>query len=440
MEIYLNKQYKEGEELNNKIIIKIFVILTTLLFINTSVVLAIEYDLEYDANGNLIEDGKFYYEYDPFNNLNIIKEKPTENVVERRSYDSENNLLYKIEYFDNDETKETYYVDKNYKQIVNSTGTFSIIYYYDGNEVLVVINDTDSRLKIALTDYLGSAVILLNESGSVIEITEYEPGGEIIIGGSLIDKLYTGKELNPKTDLYTIGIREYDPERYQFIQPDKLLADLYNPQSLNRYSYVLNNPYKYTDPNGLWAVQVGIGGMAGSGVGGIVGGGLAISGSYEHGLEIGLYGTSGGGVYVSPGGIRGGAGIMITPSAKSLKDISGGSGYIEVGGGEVGILSGSISKPIKDSGIGPTYGLSASVGGELPEPTPTYGALFLTNTGVLGLYSSKSGPEFKNYPGGQDNNLKRDNKNVEFKDQSQNYLEKMFSSIKNIFTNGAKKE
>ncbi len=28
-----------------------------------------------------------------------------------------------------------------------------------------------------------------------------------------------------------------------------------NPQSLNRYIYVMNNPLLYTDPLGLWAVQ-----------------------------------------------------------------------------------------------------------------------------------------------------------------------------------------
>ena len=35
-----------------------------------------------------------------------------------------------------------------------------------------------------------------------------------------------------------------------FVQPDALLPDPYNPQALNRYSYALNNPVKYTDPTG----------------------------------------------------------------------------------------------------------------------------------------------------------------------------------------------
>jgi hypothetical protein len=36
----------------------------------------------------------------------------------------------------------------------------------------------------------------------------------------------------------------------QFNQPDTVIPELYNPQSLNRYSYVNNNPIRYNDPTG----------------------------------------------------------------------------------------------------------------------------------------------------------------------------------------------
>jgi hypothetical protein len=36
----------------------------------------------------------------------------------------------------------------------------------------------------------------------------------------------------------------------QFNQPDAVIPDLYNPQSLNRFSYVNNNPVRYIDPTG----------------------------------------------------------------------------------------------------------------------------------------------------------------------------------------------
>ena len=82
----------------------------------------------------------------------------------------------------------------------------------------------------------------------------YHPYGEVLSGDS--DRFtFTGQELDLSGLMY-YGARYYDPELSQFIQPDTLIQDLYNPQNLNRYSYVLNNPYKYTDPTGhvVWDV------------------------------------------------------------------------------------------------------------------------------------------------------------------------------------------
>lgn len=36
------------------------------------------------------------------------------------------------------------------------------------------------------------------------------------------------------------------------MSPDPLGGDLTNPQSLNKYAYVLNNPLTNTDPTGLY--------------------------------------------------------------------------------------------------------------------------------------------------------------------------------------------
>ena len=42
----------------------------------------------------------------------------------------------------------------------------------------------------------------------------------------------------------------YSPYINQFSQPDSIVPNLYNPQSLNRYAYALNNPVRYMDPSG----------------------------------------------------------------------------------------------------------------------------------------------------------------------------------------------
>ena len=41
-----------------------------------------------------------------------------------------------------------------------------------------------------------------------------------------------------------------EPYLNRFLQPDSIIPDQYNPQSLNRYSYVGNNPINRTDPSG----------------------------------------------------------------------------------------------------------------------------------------------------------------------------------------------
>ena len=63
------------------------------------------------------------------------------------------------------------------------------------------------------------------------------------------DKLFTGQRLD-STGLYYYNARYYDPGIGKFISPDSIIPNYYNPQFLNRYSYCLNNPLKYTDSTG----------------------------------------------------------------------------------------------------------------------------------------------------------------------------------------------
>ena len=50
--------------------------------------------------------------------------------------------------------------------------------------------------------------------------------------------------------LIYMNARYYMPEIGRFISPDTIVPEPANPQSFNRYSYVLNSPMNYTDPSG----------------------------------------------------------------------------------------------------------------------------------------------------------------------------------------------
>ena len=69
-------------------------------------------------------------------------------------------------------------------------------------------------------------------------------------GGTDVAYKYTGKERDDSTDLYFYEARYYDAALGRFISADTIVPDPNNPQYLNRYTYVLNNPLRYTDPSG----------------------------------------------------------------------------------------------------------------------------------------------------------------------------------------------
>jgi RHS repeat-associated protein len=67
----------------------------------------------------------------------------------------------------------------------------------------------------------------------------------------LTDFGYTGQRLDESTGgLMVYGARYYLPELRRFISADTIVPGAGNPQNLNRYAYVRNNPVNLIDPTG----------------------------------------------------------------------------------------------------------------------------------------------------------------------------------------------
>lgn len=212
--------------------------------------------LLYDQNGNLIQDTQHYYEYNSFNQLSAVRLGDDSGpVIESYLYDHEGTRIHKSTPNDS-----TIYVNRNYLKTFNSSGMTETVYYLHGS-ALVARKEGPTTL-FYHPDHLGSTTLITNSSGSEVQHTNYYPFGLPIYQGTS-RFLYTGKELDPGTGLQYFGARYYSPQLRRFVSPDSLLPDLYNPQALNRYSYVLNNPYKYTDPDGN-APQIVVGALLGA--------------------------------------------------------------------------------------------------------------------------------------------------------------------------------
>ncbi|MFA4837255.1 MAG: RHS repeat-associated core domain-containing protein [Dehalococcoidia bacterium] len=129
-----------------------------------------------------------------------------------------------------------------------TTSEVTTHYFLGGKEIAFRKGTT---LEYLHTDSLGSTSVTSNGSGAVIDTVKYFPFGGLRTSNSELgtDKLFTGQRLDD-TGLYFYNARYYDATIGRFISPDSIVPNTANPQSLNRYSYCLNNPLRYTDPSG----------------------------------------------------------------------------------------------------------------------------------------------------------------------------------------------
>jgi RHS repeat-associated protein len=124
-----------------------------------------------------------------------------------------------------------------------------------------------AEIEWLVTDQLGTPRMVADRSGSLSGIRrhDYLPFGEELYAGSggrttgqgytadAVRQKFTGKERDSETGLdYSIA-RYYSSLQGRFTTVDPLLASARkeNSQTWNRYAYVLNNPLRLVDPNGL---------------------------------------------------------------------------------------------------------------------------------------------------------------------------------------------
>ena len=101
-------------------------------------------------------------------------------------------------------------------------------------------------------DHLGGTVRVLDDSFTALDGMRYRPFGEDRDAGTGLntDRKFTGQTEDEAAGLYWYASRAYDPAIGRFCSPDPIVPEPGNPQALNRYSYVYNNPLKFVDPSG----------------------------------------------------------------------------------------------------------------------------------------------------------------------------------------------
>jgi RHS repeat-associated protein len=214
-----------------------------------------------DALGNIWHDGLHTYTYDAENRIVAVDGGATATYV----YDAFGRRVRKELGSGGSGGIYEYLYDLDGRPIttVNPAGTTLRGEIYAGSKhVATYVNNTTV---FAHQDWIGSERVRTNVSGSVIQDCEYKPFGEPkscnstsgTFTGLNIDPFaystvnYAGYDRDAETGLDHLWFRYYNPRIGRFMSADLVSGSVVDPQSLNKMSYVANNPCNATDHLGL---------------------------------------------------------------------------------------------------------------------------------------------------------------------------------------------
>jgi RHS repeat-associated protein len=201
------------------------------------------YTPTYDANGNMLADSLHSYAWD-------AEGRPVTTDTVSVTYDALGRMVEQ-----------------------NLSGTYTeIAYAPTGNKLALMSGQTLQKAFVPLPggatavynssglayyrhpDWLGSSRLASTPSRGVYFDSAYGPFGEPYAQSGTADLSFTGQNQDTVAALYDFYFREYGIQgRWPFPDPAGLAAvDPTNPQSWNRYTYVLNEPLSYIDPLGLF--------------------------------------------------------------------------------------------------------------------------------------------------------------------------------------------
>jgi RHS repeat-associated protein len=224
--------------------------------------------LNYDPAGNMTSNGSVQYLYDDENRLIWTNSSSSYRYL----YDGNGERVEKCvaatsnTAFPTSGTSGTLYWKGSGSAALSETdlsGNVQNTYiFFNGQRV--ARSDSAGAVHYYLSDHLGSHGVVENATGSACEqdIDYYPYGGAVKdFCTTQVQQNYkfTGKERDPESGLDFFGARYDTSSLGRFMTPDPVSGTplhLVNPQRWNMYSYVINNPLTYVDPDGRDAIAV----------------------------------------------------------------------------------------------------------------------------------------------------------------------------------------
>jgi RHS repeat-associated protein len=210
----------------------------------------------YDAAGNVLDDGPcanpHRYSYDGEGRLISGNYGATTYL-----YDAEG---YRVAKQGGGSTSNVYFYDVAGRKAVETDGSLNVLRteIYAGNRHLATYQG--SGIYYTHTNWLGTEAARSDGSGNLCETISSLPFGDAQQTSGTCSpspNFFTGKERDTESGLDYFGARYYTSTMGRWMSPDWAskpeavpYSTLDNPQSLNLYGYVLNNPLSHADADG----------------------------------------------------------------------------------------------------------------------------------------------------------------------------------------------
>jgi RHS repeat-associated protein len=201
-------------------------------------------EFRYDANGNLIGDGRRTFEWDALNRLVAIA------AGERRSefcYDAWDRRVRVIEKNGGDTLSDTWQLwcggEVCEERAATGDGSATQRRFFPQGEM------TGEARLFYTVDHLGSVRQLTDGQGSVTASFDYDPWGRMVRAGAEIDPAlaFAGYRWHTPSGLALTHYRAYDPDLGRWLSRDPLGEEGED----NLYAYAGNDPVNRLDPLGL---------------------------------------------------------------------------------------------------------------------------------------------------------------------------------------------
>ena len=223
--------------------------------------------ITYDTNGNRVIDGKYIYEWNNADELISVT-----NIGESTPF-------------------VTYQYDESGRRIQKNANDVVTNYHYNGDSINVLYETDEKNNVIRSYTYSenghllsmkkgvqtffyhynahGDVIALTNRNSEIVATYKYDAWGNVLEFDET-DQVkdnpyrYAGYQYDKETGLYYLIARYYQPESGVFLSQDPDPGDSDDILTQNGYTYVSNNPIKYTDPDGMKQLhQGGVGGGGG---------------------------------------------------------------------------------------------------------------------------------------------------------------------------------